>query len=87
MGSATFTTLFSAEITNDYGITSTTSLIHRTAGITAAGSGTNVVAEAWIVRSQPKGQPCFYGRIFNDRLAALDEYMARTAVRLERAVS
>lgn len=76
---ATFTTLLTHTALNDYGNEVTTSLIHKTAGLVPAGSGTRNEAEGYIVRVTRKGDACFYGSRYNSsqRFEALEDYNKR----------
>ena len=74
MNNATFTTLLTAQITNEYGNVYNVSLIHRSAGVHAAGSCGVIGKEVYMVRIQRIGDATFHGRQFFDKLDALDYY-------------
>ena len=77
MPNAALTTLLTHTATDAYGNEITTALIHRSAGLVAAGSGTTQGAETWLVRHTRKGDSCHYGTRHADKLDALDAYNAR----------
>jgi hypothetical protein len=77
MPDATFTTIASKSFVNAYGRTLRASLIHRSAGLSAAGAGLSNKPEAYLVRIE-SGDGTFHGQAYGaDARAAADAHFAR----------